>query len=253
MKMHMLSGGLLQMRKHIYLPEAGRDELIELPVSCALLRHPQGNVLFDTGCHPSVADDPEARWGGLAKFMTPLHAPGPGLIGELAIAGLTPHDIDLVVNSHLHCDHCGCNEYFKKATFIIPEAELEAAAGPDPEHRGYFRADWDHPMPIEPLTGERDLFGDGRIVLTPLPGHSPGMTGALVELDRDGTFLLAADSVCVREGFDQDICPKNTWDKDVLLESYQKIRKIEAGGAKVICGHDMPQWRRLKTGADAYE
>ena len=253
MKMHILSGGLLRMRKHIFLPDAGREEMIELPVSCVLLRHAQGNVLFDTGCHPTVADDPEARWGGLAKYMTPLHQPGPGLIGELGIVGLTPDDIDLVINSHLHCDHCGCNEFFKNATFMVHEAELEAAAGPDPERRGYFAADWDHPMPLEPLSGERDVFNDGRIVLLPLPGHSPGMTGALVGLDKDGTFLLASDAVSVRESFDREISPKNTWDQDLLLKSYQEMHKIEAGGATIICGHDMGQWRRLKTGAQAYE
>lgn len=253
MKMHILSGGLLRMRKHIFLPDAHREENIDLPVSCVLLRHAQGNVLFDTGCHPKVAEDPKARWGDLAKFMTPLHHPGPGLIGELEGVGLTPDDIDLVVNSHLHCDHCGCNEYFKKATFIVHEAELTAAKATQSDRNGYFPADWDHPMPVEPLAGQRDVFNDGRIVLLPLPGHTPGMTGALVGLDKEGAFLLASDAVSVRESYDQEISPKNTWDRELLLSSYQEMRKIEAGGATLICGHDMAQWRQLKTGAAAYE
>ena len=53
MKMHVLSGGRVRMRKSVYFPDADRGETIELPVSCVLLRHRQGNVLFDTGCHPS--------------------------------------------------------------------------------------------------------------------------------------------------------------------------------------------------------
>ena len=52
MKMHALSGGRVRMRKSVYVPDADRSETIELPVSCFLLRHAQGNVLFDTGCHP---------------------------------------------------------------------------------------------------------------------------------------------------------------------------------------------------------
>ena len=48
----LLSGGRVRMRKSVYFPDADRSETIELPVSCVLLRHPQGNVLFDTGCHP---------------------------------------------------------------------------------------------------------------------------------------------------------------------------------------------------------
>ena len=72
MKMHFLSGGRLRMRKSTFIPDAERSETIELPVTSALLRHAQGNVLFDTGCHPSVVDDAAARWGGLAKIMTPI-------------------------------------------------------------------------------------------------------------------------------------------------------------------------------------
>ncbi len=53
MKMHLLSGGRLRMRKSIFMPDADKSETIELSVPCALLRHAQGNVLFDTGCHPS--------------------------------------------------------------------------------------------------------------------------------------------------------------------------------------------------------
>ena len=67
MKMHMLSGGRLRMRKSIYFPDADRAEMIDLPVSCALMRHSQGNVLFDTGCHPTIAENPEARWGAAAE------------------------------------------------------------------------------------------------------------------------------------------------------------------------------------------
>lgn len=63
MKMHVLNGGRLRMRKSVYLPEAERSETIDLPVACMLFRHGQGNVLFDTGCHPQVVDDAAARWG----------------------------------------------------------------------------------------------------------------------------------------------------------------------------------------------
>ena len=80
MKMHALSGGRLRMRKSVYIPAAGRDETIELPVLCFLLRHPQGNVLFDTGCHPAFAEDPAARWGGMAKFITPIMPPGDNVL-----------------------------------------------------------------------------------------------------------------------------------------------------------------------------
>ena len=127
MKMHILNGGRLRMRKSVYLPSAERSDTIELPVSCVLLRHPQGNVLFDTGCHPSTAVNAEERWGAMAKAMTPIAGPEDNVIAELAKLNIRPTDIDVVIHSHFHSDHCGCNEFFQRATLVCHRTELEAA------------------------------------------------------------------------------------------------------------------------------
>lgn len=253
MKMHLLSCGRLRMRKSIFLPAADRSETIELPVSSALLRHGQANVLFDTGCHPTVAEDPDARWGGLAKLMVPIMQPGEHVLTGLAELDLAPDDIDVVINSHLHPDHCGCNAFFRKATFLAHSEELAAARAPNSEATGYLAADWDQPFPFDALTGERDVFGDGRVVLLPLPGHTPGSIGALTQLERTGTFLLAGDTVSLRETLDSGIVPRNTWNGDALLRSLAEVRRIEAAGATVICSHDAKQWDALRKGADAYD
>jgi len=256
MKMHFLSGGRLRMRKAIYLPSAERSETFELPVPSVLLRHAQGNVLFDTGCHPSVATSPadaEARWGSLIRVMTPIMAANDNVLRGLASLGLTPNDIDVVVCSHLHPDHCGCNAFFKRATLIVHARELAAARAPGAEAQGYLPVDWDYPLRTDAIEGERDVFGDGRIVLLPLPGHTPGTMGALVRLERTGEFLLAADTVSLRETLDQGVIPKNTWNAEALSKSLAEVRAIAARGATVICGHDDRQWQTLRKGADAYE
>jgi glyoxylase-like metal-dependent hydrolase (beta-lactamase superfamily II) len=240
------------MRKSVYLPDASPTEMIDLPVSSILLRHPQANVLFDTGCHPSVAENAEARWGEIAKYVTPIMGPGENVITELASLGLEPDDIDIVVNSHLHPDHCGCNALFKKATFMVHGRELEAAKTPGSIARGYLAVEWDYPLPMELLSGERDVFGDGRMVVIPLPGHTPGSIGALVPLEQSGAFLIASDAVSLRASLDRDIVPRNTWNSDAFLKSLAEIRRIERGGATVICGHDAQQWSTLRKGAHAY-
>jgi N-acyl homoserine lactone hydrolase len=241
------------MRKSIFVPTAERGETIELPVSSALLRHGQANVLFDTGCHPAVPDNPEARWGGLAKLMVPIMQPGEHVLAGLAGLGLGADDIDIVINSHLHPDHCGCNAFFRKATFLVHSEELAAARAPNSEAAGYLAADWDQPMPVDAINGQRDVFGDGRIVLLPLPGHTPGSIGALARLERSGTFLLAGDTVSLRETLDTGIIPKNTWNGDALAKSLVEVRHIESTGATVICSHDARQWDTLRKGADAYD
>jgi N-acyl homoserine lactone hydrolase len=252
-KMHILSGGRLRMRKSIYLPDADRSETIELPVSSILLRDGRGNVLFDTGCHPSVVKDAAARWGGLAKLIEPIMGPDDNVIAGLAELGFEPDDIDVVVCSHLHPDHCGCNQFFTKATVMVHARELEAVRTADAPTRGYVAADWDHPLRIESVTGERDLYDDGRIVLIPLPGHTPGMLAALVTLPHTGAVLLTSDTVSLRAHLDTGILPKNTWNADALRKSLDEVRRIEAGGATVICGHDAAQWASLRKGADAYD
>jgi glyoxylase-like metal-dependent hydrolase (beta-lactamase superfamily II) len=171
----------------------------------------------------------------------------------LAAVGLDPDDIDVVVCSHLHPDHCGCNAFFGKATFAIHARELEAARAPDAEASGYLAAEWATDRPIEAITGERDLFGDGRIVLIPLPGHTPGAIGAHITLARSGAFLLASDTVSLRATLDRDVMPRNTWNADALVKSLAEVKRIEAQGAVVICGHDAAQWASLRTGADAYD
>jgi N-acyl homoserine lactone hydrolase len=251
MKMHALSGGRVRMRKSVYVPDADRGDMIELPVSCFLLRHPQGNVLFDTGCHPSVPENPQ-RWQGMEKIMTPIMPPGENVLTSLSAIGVLADDVDVVVCSHLHPDHCGCNAFFKRATIVIHAKEIEAARKPNAVPMGYLASEWDFGTP-EALSGQRDVFGDGKIVLIELPGHTPGSIGALVQLERSGTFLLAADTVSVRVSLDTGVHPRNVQDHDALERSFTEIRRIEAGGTTILCGHDAAQWDALRKGADSYD
>ena len=253
MRMHVLSGGRLRMKRRVYIPEAGKDETLDLPVACFLLRHPQGNVLFDTGCHPDTATDPEGRWGGMAKMMTLVSPASENLIAGLAALGVGADDIDVVVNSHFHTDHCGCNAFFRRATIVCHARELAAASAPEAVKAGFVEADWKHPNRFDTFEGQRDLFGDGRIVVLPLPGHTPGMSGALVALPRSGRFLLASDAAALRVNLEREQNPKQTWDTERALASLQEIRRIEAGGATVIFGHDLAQWEALDKGAHAYD
>lgn len=252
MKMQILSGGRLKMTKRSYIAEAARGEMIDLPVSCILLRHKQGNVLFDTGCHPDVATDPEGRLGVLAKYMIPNMPAGDNVLSSLAAVGLGPDDIDVVVCSHLHTDHCGCNAFFKKATIFVHELELKAVREPDAINSGYLKADWDHPIPMNVINRPTDIFGDGRVTLIPLPGHSPGTTGALVKLDQSGEFLLTSDALSVRDNIDTNSVPRATWNADQFLNSLEEIRKLEASGAMIICSHDAVQWEILRKGTEFY-
>ena len=252
MRLHFLSGGRLNMRRSIYYPDAARDEWFEMPVWSALVKHRQGNVLFDTGCHPDVATNPEGRWGGMLKYMTPIFRPEDTVVHQLPKAGLTADDIDVVVCSHLHTDHCGCNAFFCKAQVICNAAELAAAQGEDAAARAYLREEWDVGLPMQTIDGQHDVFGDGRVTLIPTPGHTPGMTTAHVALDRHA-FVLASDAIAVRQNLTDRFAPRTSWNTDLAVSAMDEIARLGRDGAEIIFGHDDQQWRELRTGEAFYE
>jgi glyoxylase-like metal-dependent hydrolase (beta-lactamase superfamily II) len=253
MKLHFLPGGRLRMRRSIYVPGSAKDETIELPVHAALIRHQQANLLFDTGCSPEAATAPERRWGGLARVMTPIFKAEETVVQQLGAVGLMPDDIDIVVCSHLHPDHCGCNEYFRRATIFCHAAELETARADGAEQQGYLPQEWNHPQGFRTFDGEHDVFGDGRMVLVPMPGHTPGSTVARVGLDRDGTFVLASDAAPLQSAIDSGIPPKNTWDMNLAAAALVELKKWRDAGETVVSGHDDEQWKHLRKATEFYE
>jgi len=97
------------------------------------------------------------------------------------------------------------------------------------------------------------VFGDGRLTLIPLPGHTPGSIGAHAVLDRSGAFLLASDAAPVEASLRQRYAPSNTVDVDQYLTSLNVIAQHERDGATLLFGHDDAQWRQLRTGVDGYD
>ena len=75
---------------------------------------------------------------------------------------------------------------------------------------------WDHQIPLQVIDRQTDVFGDGRLTLVPLPGHSKGTTWRSVKLDRSGEFLLASDALSVRANLDRRTVPKNTLDAETV-------------------------------------
>jgi N-acyl homoserine lactone hydrolase len=137
---------------------AGDDRM---PVYVHVIDHPQGRVLVDTGLaelHPAVADmDPR---------ITPLDQQGFDLAS-----------IDVVVNTHLHFDHCGGNRLFPGTPIYVQRRELEDARTKD----DYTIREWvDAPgVTYVPVDGEHELLPGVRLV--PAPGHTDGLQVVVVD------------------------------------------------------------------------
>ena len=153
------------MKKEITItPILVADLLAEgerMPVYVHVIDHPNGRVLVDTGMtelHPAAADlDPH--------------------IFPLTTHNLDLSSIDLVVNTHLHFDHCGGNHLFPGKPIYVQRQELEDARSKE----DYTIREWVDAPGVEyfPVDGEFELLPGLRLV--PAPGHTRGLQMIVIE------------------------------------------------------------------------
>src|SRR5262245_59855286 len=216
-----------------------------VPVLSFLVDHPRGKLLFDTGVHRQARLDPVGRLGPeRVKRLTVKSREGDDAVPQLARLGLTPADVRYVANSHLHFDHCGGNEFFPRATFLVQRPELEAARRPGFVPRySPSPIDFDHPLDYQVVDGEHDVFGDGSVVLIPTYGHTPGHQSLLVRDGQGRQIVCASDACYTRENMDRDVLPNILWDAAVMRDSLTSLRKLrDRAGATMFYGHDPEQW-----------
>jgi len=243
---YALGTGWIELDRASMLSDLTPGQPWTVPVLSFLVDHPRGKLLFDTGVHCQARLDPLTRLGAeRMKRLTVKSQAGDDVVPQLAKLGLEPGDVRYVANSHLHFDHCGGNEFFPRATFLVQRPELEAARKP-----GFVPSyspspiDFDHALDYQLIDGEHDVFGDGTVVLLPTYGHTPGHQSLLVRAGRD-LLVCASDACYTRENMDRDVLPKILWDASVMHHSLAALRKLrDQTGARMFYGHDPAQWGR---------
>ncbi|MBI3405977.1 MAG: MBL fold metallo-hydrolase [Acidobacteria bacterium] len=150
---------------------------ILMGMNCVLVRTAGKWVLIETG-----AGD---KWDPKMADIYDFHGT-PRLLEQLAQRGLQPADIDIVIDTHLHFDHCGWNTRvvdgravptFYNATYVVQKGELEHAKQPtDRDKASYFP---DNFLPIEKNGQFRLLEGDAEVTsgveCLRVPGHNRDM------------------------------------------------------------------------------
>lgn len=196
-------------------------------------------VVVDTGCRS--LDDARAMNEDLT--IRPDQEPA----AALRSVGVDPEDVDVVVLTHLHWDHCGNNHLFPRAKFYVQRTELQYALGPDPASRkAYmsFLVGLNPPflgVKYEELDGDTQLFDGFRLVC--LPGHSPGFQGVLVDTAQ-GRILIAGDAIFTYENFEKRIPPGFHWDVNVACRSMERVPYM---CDVFIPGHDMAIFANSRT------
>ena len=219
-QLHAFTCGWLTIPRAFML--AGEEGVIKVPIPSYLVTHPKGRVLFDTGLHAATLDDPTAHVGEmLARYHEFDFCPGEEIGARLAAFGVEPGDIVMVINSHLHFDHCGGNAQLPNADIVIQRRELEHARAVD---------------------GEYDVFGDGSVVCLPTHGHTPGHQSLRVQTEQGGEFVLCGDACYLRDSLEKLRLPGVIADPEGALAVFHRLREMQARGARIMYGHDPEFW-----------
>jgi glyoxylase-like metal-dependent hydrolase (beta-lactamase superfamily II) len=162
------------------LPADERNR-VRLGLTCLLVHTGEYNVLIETG----IGDKFDAKFAEIYKIDHSSRLPD-----ELSSHGLGLDDIDVVINTHLHFDHCGWNTRlegkqtvptFSKARYFMQRAEWEHALHPSERDRASYLEEWF--APAEPQTvfveGAREIVPGIRVELA--PGHVQDMQCVWIE------------------------------------------------------------------------
>jgi N-acyl homoserine lactone hydrolase len=231
------------------------------PVPVYLARHPTvGNILVDTGLHPSVARDPRDNLGRFSARHYRVEA-GKDLVSQLRGRRLTPHDIRVVVLTHLHEGHASGIEAFPRAKFVVSATEWEeATTGSRPRFRGYNRSHYDYAFEFftvdfdgprvesyGPFGRSFDLFGDGSVRLAYTPGHSAGHVSVILRLPRRD-FVVIGDAAADWKQFEGQAEPMLIQDEHNWRRSLRELQAYRRAypHALMVPGHDREFWEKLK-------
>lgn len=195
LEIHLISDGYVSVDaggpfglvpRVLYAPYIEPDEDNRVPetLTSLLIRSQGSTILVDTGLGTRIDERVRKRW-----LLRREHG---DLLEGLAKLGLTPEDVDIVINTHLHSDHCAGNTRwegerlvptFPRATYLVQRLEWADASHPDARTRGTYFADNFAPLVTEGrmtlLHGDTQVTDHVRCVVT--PGHTRGHQAVVLE------------------------------------------------------------------------
>jgi glyoxylase-like metal-dependent hydrolase (beta-lactamase superfamily II) len=199
-----------------------------LVTSCYLIRNGDRLLLWDTGLDGALAGKPRDKNGSELREK---------LIAQLARIGVKPSDVTYVGLSHYHYDHTGQATDFANAVLLPGKGDWEVIkvwAPAEPRFRHWLTGGGK----VEPVKGDKDVFGDGRVRILAMPGHTEGHQALLVRL-ASGPVLISGDQYHFTENRRVGGVPSFNVDRADTLASHDRFEKLAANmKAKVIIQHE---------------
>lgn len=238
-------------KEKIFTPGKNHGDWLKVPIWAAVIKTSELNILIDTGMHPGHIKHPNMTFEGteLESAIVPIMTEDDRMENRLSEIGLTPEDIHVVINTHLHFDHSGNNNLFPYARIIIQKQHFEQAKN-NPNvfpHRYFMIEDLNYDL----IDGEMELLPNISIIRS--PGHAIGMQNVVVNLKNSGTIILAGDSISLEEHL-----LDNNWDgyedpKNARISGLRLKEIKDLTGGTILFGHDSKQWESLKISPSYYD
>lgn len=212
-----------------------------LVASCYLIQDGNRLLLWDTGLDGALAGKPKDKDGSVLKEK---------IVTQLARIGVRPGDIEYVGISHYHYDHTGQLADFPEATLLQGKRDWEIVKvwqAAEPRYRHWLTGGGK----LELVEGDKDVFGDGKVIMIDLPGHTEGHHGLLVKL-ASGPVLISGDEYHFTENREAGGVPSFNVDRADTLASHDRFEKLARNlKARVIIQHEPADIAKLPAFPDA--
>jgi len=228
-----------------WTPGLNEGKAMDFVDTCYLIKHAKGWFLWDTGIADAVASMPNGLVPADPKAV--VWRRPKTLAAQLDQLGVKPADVKWMGISHSHPDHTGNVEMFPQATLYVQKAEYD---WPGANNEPRFKPS----HPVELLSGDKDVLGDGSLTILSTPGHTPGHQSLLVKLPRTGAVVLSGDAVHFKSNWDNRVVPSMNVSKDQTSASMQKIADtLDKEKAQLWINHDKAQRDSQKMSPEFYD
>ena len=209
------------------------DPKVPFTFSCYVIKHGADIMVWDTGYAPGST--PNATNKPITDLLAQIH--------------VKPEDVKYVGISHFHADHTGQLASFANATLLIGKGDWDGINAQPPmggANVAGFKEWIGTSRKVEPQTADKDVFGDGTVVILRTPGHTPGHQALLVRLKEKGAVLLSGDAVHFHENYQHDGVPGFNYDRAQTIASIERLKQIEKNlKATMIIQHDPREVAKL--------
>jgi N-acyl homoserine lactone hydrolase len=202
----------------------------DFAVPCYLIVSPKGTLMWDVGVIPDGAfkDDGKPVTQGPSTATRTLNS-------QLAEIGYAPGDITYLAHSHYHGDHIANSNEFAGSTWLVRPVERDAMFAEKPPQL-VDPKDYDKLKDAKTVLitkDEYDVFGDGQVIITSAPGHTPGHQVVILHLKKTGKVMLAGDLYHYPEERGSGRVPTFEYNKEqslasrAMIEDYCKKTKTQ--------------------------